>query len=114
MSPRQTICRTSCAFTHHARPWWLKHEAHLTRSISECFRAADIEPVKNGLRHSFCTLPRIASTQNVAQVALEAGNSPTILFQHYRELATKKQASDWFAVRPTGQPKNVIPVRKAA
>lgn len=37
-----------------------------------------------------------------------------MLFQHYRELATKKQAAAWFAVRPTGQPKNVIPIRKAA
>jgi len=84
-----------------------KNETHLSRLLSDCFRAVDVEPVKNGLRHSFCTY-RIAATQNVAQVALEAGNSPTMLFQHYRELATKKQASAWFAVRPAARARNVI------
>jgi len=33
-------------------------------------------------------------------VVLEAGNSPGMLFKHYRELATKRQAKAWFAVAP--------------
>ena len=54
---------------------------------------------KNALRHSFISY-RVAETQNVAQVALEAGNSPQIIFQHYRELVRLKEAKEWFAIEP--------------
>jgi hypothetical protein len=33
-------------------------------------------------------------------VALEAGNSPQIIFQHYRELVRPTDAEKWFAVTP--------------
>jgi hypothetical protein len=39
--------------------------------------------------------------KNANEVALEAGNSPTVIFKHYRELATEEQADAWFAIRPT-------------
>ncbi len=55
--------------------------------------------VHNGLRHSFITY-RMAILKNAAQVALEAGNSPRMIFEHYRELATEAEANAWFAVRP--------------
>jgi integrase len=42
---------------------------------------------QNVLRHSFISY-RLALVQNVQQVALEAGNSPAIIFKHYRELVT--------------------------
>jgi hypothetical protein len=35
----------------------------------------------NALRHSFISY-RVADIQNVAQVALEAGNSPGMIFGH--------------------------------
>jgi hypothetical protein len=35
------------------------------------------------------------------------GNSPRKLFQNYRELATKKQAEQWFSVMPAGSEKIV-------
>jgi len=75
-----------------------QHAEHVSRLMSDCFRAVQVEPVKNGLRHSFCTF-RLATTKNAPQVALEAGNSPKMLFQHYRELATPAQGKAWFAVR---------------
>ena len=65
--------------------------------MTAAIRAAKVKPVLNGFRHSFCTY-RLADTQNAAQVALEAGNSPTMLFKHYRELATKEDATSWFSV----------------
>ena len=55
---------------------------------------------RNGLRHSFISY-RVAETQNVAQVALEAGNSPQMIFKHYRELVTPKAAAGWFGIRPS-------------
>lgn len=53
----------------------------------------------NGLRHSFCSY-RLAIVKNAAQVALEAGNSPSIIFEHYRELVTEDSAKQWFNVLP--------------
>jgi len=53
----------------------------------------------NGLRHSFITY-RIAQVKSAEQVALEAGNSPAIIFKHYRELATEAQAAEWFGILP--------------
>jgi hypothetical protein len=54
----------------------------------------------NGLRHSFCTY-RVAATQNVAQTALEAGNSAHTIFSHYRALATETEGRAWFALAPS-------------
>ena len=54
---------------------------------------------KNALRHSFISY-RVAETQDVAKVALEAGNSPQIIFRHYRELVQPKEAKAWFAIVP--------------
>ena len=62
-------------------------------------RSAQVAWVKNGLRHSFCSY-RLAQTSDAAKVALEAGNSPTMIFRHYRELVTPDQAQEWFSIRP--------------
>ena len=58
-----------------------------------------IRIVHNGLRHSFITY-RMAILKSAAEVALEAGNSPRMIFEHYRELATGEEANEWFGVRP--------------
>lgn len=54
---------------------------------------------KNALRHSFISY-RVAETQDVAKVALEAGNSPQIIFEHYRELVRPKEAAAWCGITP--------------
>jgi integrase len=53
----------------------------------------------NALRHSFISY-RVAQTQNVAQVALEAGNSPRLVFSNYRELVRTADAEKWFGIAP--------------
>ena len=53
----------------------------------------------NALRHSFISY-RVAQTQNVAQVALEAGNSPRVVFSNYRELVRPADAVKWFGIVP--------------
>ena len=53
----------------------------------------------NALRHSFCSY-QLAKIKSAAEVALEAGNSPQMIFQHYRELVTEKDAEKWFAITP--------------
>lgn len=62
-------------------------------------RALKIEWPCNVLRHSFISC-RIAVVQSADQVALESGNSPSIIFKHYRELTTPEIAEKWFAIVP--------------
>jgi integrase len=59
----------------------------------------DVEWRHNALRHSFCSY-RLAQIKNAAEVALEAGNSPQMIFQHYRELVTPSDAEKWFSIFP--------------
>ena len=42
----------------------------------------------------------MAVVKDVPQVALEAGNSPQMIFNNYRELVTPQDAKEWFAIRP--------------
>ncbi len=43
---------------------------------------------------------RLAILHDTARVALEAGNSPDIIFGHYRELVTPEAAQAWFNIMP--------------
>ena len=62
----------------------------------------------NALRHSFISY-RLAAVPNTAQVALEAGNSPQMIFGHYRELVRGMDAEKWFSITP-----EAVDVAKAA
>jgi integrase len=55
---------------------------------------------KNGLRHSYISY-RLAIVHDTARVALEAGNSPEVIFTSYRELVTPETAKAWFDAIPT-------------
>src|SRR5262249_13264645 len=61
----------------------------------------------NALRHSYATY-RLAETHDAARVALEMGNSQTMLFTNYRELADEHDAKAWFAIAPK-RSKKVVP-----
>ena len=53
----------------------------------------------NVLRDSFIS-HRVAATQNIGQVALEAGNSPAVIQESYLELVAKSQGVKYFRVSP--------------
>ncbi len=71
------------------------------RAVSEACRATGTRRIANGARHSAITF-KVALTGDVARVALQSGNSPTVVHQHYRGLATEADAKDFFALRPGG------------
>lgn len=90
------------------RPWLLRHRrenglitdyadprAALGRALSE----ANVDLKDNGFRHSYISY-RVAQINDTARVALECGNSPEIIFQHYRELVGPDEAADWFGTLP--------------
>jgi integrase len=74
--------------------------------------AAKVSRKRNGLRHSFCSF-HFALHANENLTAAQAGNSPAMVHQHYKGLATKAEAEKWFAVEP-GRASNVIPLAGTA
>ncbi len=53
----------------------------------------------NALRHSYGSY-RLAATHDAARVSLEMGNSPQMVFAHYRELVKPKDAERFWALAP--------------
>jgi len=97
-----------------------KLTAAVNEQRTEAARAAGQDPSSahkfvwkhNALRHSFCSY-RLAVIKNAAQVALEAGNSPKMIFSNYRQLVTETEAAKWFGVCPPKPVENVVPLRIA-
>ena len=54
----------------------------------------------------------MAILKDANQVALEAGNSPDIIFRNYLELVTQTQARSWFGIEPEAKG-NVISIGSA-
>jgi integrase len=83
------------------------------RPDKQCFNyvgpTAKVKWKRNGLRHSFISY-RLALIKNVHQVSLEAGNSPQMVFAHYRQLVTETQATEWFGIVPPKDWKNIVPM----
>jgi len=80
----------------------------LHREVTALARSLKMAWPRNVLRHSFISY-RIAKIKSADQVALEAGNSPSIIFKHYRELTTEEQADKWFGIMPKdGQWENTV------
>jgi integrase len=88
---------------------WQNTKAMFHKTRLRVAAAAGVKWKQNVLRHSFISY-RLAEIQDVNRVALEAGNSPQMIFRHYRELATPEQAATWFAIAPQAAP-NVVPIR---
>ena len=90
---------------------WQHSKAWFFEAMRNAASDAKIKWKQNALRHSFISY-RLAEIQDVNRVALEAGNSPQMIFRHYRELATPEQARTWFSIKPKSAP-NVVPLRLA-
>ncbi len=77
----------------------LDTRAGLLAGGEDAGKTAAIVWKKNGLRHSYISY-RVAEIQNVNQVALECGNSPSVIFSHYRELVRPAESKLWFGIMP--------------
>jgi hypothetical protein len=88
---------------------WSHSKAWYFEGLRNAALGAKIKRKQNALRHSFISY-RLAEIQDVNRVALEAGNSPQMIFRHYRELATPEQAKTWFAIAPEAAA-NVVPMK---
>jgi integrase len=93
---------------------WPHGKDRFFKAMQSAAKGAGIKWKQNALRHSFISY-RLAVVQDVNRVALEAGNSPQMIFRHYRELATPLQARTWFSISPA-EAQNVVTMtgRKSA
>lgn len=68
------------------------------RRFRDVYRSAKVNWSKDCMRHSFCSygLP----VWGVARVTSDAGHSEQVLFSHYRELVTKKEAEGFWTLTP--------------
>jgi len=64
---------------------------------------------QNALRHSFGSY-HLAHFKDAAELALEMGNSPAMIFKHYRELVKPKDAELYWAIRPVRK-RNIVAFR---
>lgn len=72
--------------------------------IKQGKKAIEFQWKPNALRHSYASY-RLADIKDAARVALEMGNSPSMLFRNYRELVTDEQAKEWFSIFPSAPAK---------
>ncbi len=80
-----------------------------TQAFTKLLRSLKLHPRRNGLRHGFVTF-HLAMHANEGLTSALAGNSPTVIHQHYRGLATKAEAEKWFAVAPPEPTENIVPM----
>ena len=69
-------------------------------SVARALLGSGVALKDNGFRHSYISY-RVAQINDTARVALECGNSPEIIFQHYREIVGPDEAAAWFATIPS-------------
>ena len=75
------------------------HLHTINQKASSHARDLGLQWPHNALRHSFASY-RLTECKSAAQVALEMGNSPRMVFQHYRELVTEADAKMWWSIAP--------------
>jgi site-specific recombinase XerD len=73
--------------------------------VSAVSTEAKVAPLpKNVMRHSFCSY-HYAKHSNENLTAAEAGNSPAMIFEHYRAMIKEKsQIDEFWAIIPQAQP----------
>lgn len=67
--------------------------------LSRLFRRAGVKSHQDVFRHSAISY-RLVIVKNIAEVALEAGNSPAVIFKHYRKPVKPQDAERWFTLVP--------------
>ena len=100
-------------YSKRTGPVWPGTANTIRKARAATVEASGVAWKDNALRHSFASY-RMAETQDAARVALELGNSPSIVFRHYRELVKPDQALAWFNVGPGVVAQNVVSIGGAA
>jgi integrase len=69
------------------------------KRIAKVVKASGVKWKRNALRHSFGSY-RMEQIKNEGQVALEMGNSPKVVKDHYFEIVDEQAAREYWALKP--------------
>jgi integrase len=72
------------------------------KRIAKVVRLSKVKWKRNALRHSFGSY-RMEQTKNEGQVALEMGNSPKVVHDHYFEIVDERAAREYWSIKPLRQ-----------
>ncbi len=72
------------------------------KRIAKVIKASGVKWKRNALRHSFGSY-RMEQTKNEGQVALEMGNSPKVVKDHYFEIVDEHAAHEFWNIKPLPQ-----------
>lgn len=86
-------------FPGHSGTLFHGYGSRFLNKVTSVARALEFEWPHNGLRHSFASY-RLATCKSAAEVSLEMGNSPQMVFRHYRELVSPQDAAKWWLIEP--------------
>lgn len=83
---------------------------YIRHRLAEVRKAAGLGGRSNAARHTYISA-RLAIEPDVARVAAEAGNSPTVIQSSYRRPMLRSTAEAFFALLPEADSAEVIPIR---
>jgi hypothetical protein len=70
--------------------------------IAKVVKVSGVKWKRNGLRHSIGSY-RMEQTKNEGLVALEMGNSPKVVKDHYFEIVDERAARNYWSIKPLPQ-----------
>jgi integrase len=79
------------------------------KRIAKVVKTSGVKWKPNALRHSFGSY-RMEQTKNEGLVALEMGNSPKIVKDHYFEIVTEAAARDYWSLTPLRDDRKIVAV----
>jgi integrase len=85
---------------------------NVIKQLMEVAHDAGVTWRKNGLRHTAISA-RVAITNDVPKVALESGNSVSVIQSNYLRVMRPEQARAWFSIVPQ-KAANILPMVRAA
>lgn len=93
-------------YQQYSGPLWTGSRQDFHDRFASLLDLLKIPHRSNGLRHGFVSY-HLALHANENLTAMESGNSPQVIHEHYKGLATKAEAEKWFAVAPA-KAENVV------
>jgi integrase len=80
------------------------------KRIAKIVKASGVKWKRNGLRHSFGSY-RMEQTKNEGLVALEMGNSPKVVKDHYFEIVDEREAREYWSIKPLSKhDRKIVPL----
>jgi len=79
------------------------------KRIAKVVKAAKVNWKRNALRHSFGSY-RMEQTKNEGQVALEMGNSPKVVKDHYFEIVDENDAKEYWSIKPATDDRKIVAI----